>query len=254
MKEKSRSQDGEKLRPIKPGEVIRETPNFRVVTDYKPGLEGKRKGERFYIEPLSESGIATLMYAAAAHNIYNFDHRPVHGIRRDGVSVVPCLRADYIWENAVVLVRGDVRIPKKDEDSVPSPDRMEEVIAKGITIYTFQDDIPLGHQIKNPVARKLRVLQKTYKDEIPRDTVHSSDPDSYYKARKGWWRKVLLWIDVGIKTTEFKNPALLNKIREFKQDYAESDFFDTTERRTTKKDIRRANEILDEIWYVYGNR
>lgn len=34
-----------------PSGVFRETPHFRVVMDWKPGMEEQSGGERFFIEP-----------------------------------------------------------------------------------------------------------------------------------------------------------------------------------------------------------
>lgn len=166
------------LPPIKAGEIIRKTPNFQVVTDYKPGLEGKRKGERFFIEPLTPSGTQMLLSASQAHNVYNFNHRTV------GEYVFPCLRADYIKENLPVLLKGEVQIPKPGEDTIPSPDRMDELIAQHKHIYTFADNLPEEFGITNRCTRKLRIFQMSDKDAISSKSVHSYSYDSYYKVRK----------------------------------------------------------------------
>ena len=61
------------------GRVVRQTTHFRVVMDYKPGLEKTEAGERFFIEPLSDKAEIMLGLAALAHNVgvNNFNFREV---------------------------------------------------------------------------------------------------------------------------------------------------------------------------------
>ncbi len=245
--------DNEPLSPINAGEVIRRTPNFQIVTDYKHCPENTRNGERFFIEPTSPGGLSMLLYAASAHNIYNFNHRLVFGARSGVKDIIPCLRADYIKQNVWVLLRDDVQIPQPGEDTVPSPGRMEACIAKGARQYTFNDELPANFGITNPHTRHLRMLQMTYKDEIPDRIVHSPNPDSYYKVRKNWWYGVELTIDIGIERGEFTNPKLVEEMQRFLAKYFNTEFGNPNT-LTTAEDIQVANELISRTWEIYGNK
>lgn len=59
------------------GGVIRETDNFRIVMDWKPGVEEQIGGERFFIEPLTNEGQSMLRLAVQLHRIGNFNKREV---------------------------------------------------------------------------------------------------------------------------------------------------------------------------------
>lgn len=240
---------GESLPPIESGELLLRTPNLRVVTDYKPVLEGLRNGERFFIEPQTGAGLDMLRSAAKAHNIYNFNHRPVYGIRRNGVDLVPCLRADYIAENIPVLFQGVVEMPKPGEDTIPSPLRMEACITQGLHNYTFADG--LDYSVPNPMTRHLRLLQATFKDDIPPKVIHSDDPDSYYKVRKNWWVGVSAALQVGLIENEFSDPEMVEEINRFLDKFCNSDF-GSPEILTTVHDIAEANKLISKIWDYYG--
>lgn len=235
----------EPLPPIRAGEIIRKTSNFQVVTDYKPGLEGKREGERFFLEPLTRNGAHMLWSASKAHNIYNINHRRV------GEYTFPCLRADYIKPNVNVLLKGEVQIPKSEEDTIPSPDRMEECLMKRNAIYSFADNLSEDFGISNPNTRQLRMLQMADKDNIPNEIVHSNSDDSYYKVRKNWWYGVLLSMLSGIEEGEFKDPELIKEMDTFHNKFWGREFFDANH-LTTSKDIQEVNILLEKIWETYG--
>lgn len=120
-----------------PGGVVRETRNFRVVTDWKPGLENQVDGERFFIEPKTEMAEGMLQMAAEAHHISNFNIRKV--TLGDKTIEFSCLRADFIPENLLSLLRGATEIPEEGEDTIPSPDRMEECLELHPDKYTFSN-------------------------------------------------------------------------------------------------------------------
>jgi hypothetical protein len=235
----------EPLPPINPGEIIRKTPNFRVVTDYKPGLENTRAGERFFLEPLTIRGIRMLFLASKAHNIYNFNHRPVKEY------TLPCLRADYILPNVAVLLQGEVQVPRPGEDTIPSPDRMETCIAKEKYTYTFADDLPENFGILNPNTRDLKILQTTNKDNIPRKTIHSTDLDKYYKVRKGWWTGVLASVEIGLIDREFTDPQIIKELKTFQIKHTANNSSDENNLTISEK-IQEANALIDKIWETYG--
>jgi len=245
MRERLLLAEHDPLPSINLGEVIRKTPNFQVVTDYKPGLENTRAGERFFLEPLTITGGFILFNASKAHNIYNFNHRPV------GLYTFPCLRADYIQTNVSVLLKGEVQIPKTGEDTVPSPDRMEACLAKGGVEYTFADDLPIDFGIPNPDTRHLRMLQVFDKDTIPNEIVHSPHLDQCYKVRKTWWYAVLISIDLGIDSGEFADPELIKKMQAFRKKYKTREFFDPNN-LTTSENIQEVNALINKIWETYG--
>lgn len=120
------------------GGLVRQTRQFRVLMDWKPGLERQKGGERFFIEPLTDEAQRMLRSAADVHYIANFNVRSVESM--DGViSQRECLRADFSEANLPVLLRGEVKIPKEGEDTVPSIERMEECLRLHLATYTFSD-------------------------------------------------------------------------------------------------------------------
>lgn len=117
-------------------QLVKETVNYRVVTDWKPSLEDQPEGKRFYIEPKTDAAEETLIAASKAHNIPNFDKRNV--LTETGVRARQCLRADFSVENLGPIFFRETVVPEEGEDSVPSPDRMEECLNQGHD-YSFED-------------------------------------------------------------------------------------------------------------------
>ncbi|EKD57511.1 MAG: hypothetical protein ACD_57C00259G0005 [uncultured bacterium] len=117
--------------------MVKETANYRVIMDWKPGLEDQPEGERFYIEPKTDKAEAMLISAAMAHNIPNFDTRNV--VTKNKVRARQCLRTDFIVENLRPIFFKETIVPEEGKDSVPSPDRMEECLDLNRTEYTFED-------------------------------------------------------------------------------------------------------------------
>lgn len=235
---------------IIPGAELLITPNYRVVTDYKPELEGERTGERFFLEPRTSQGLTMLLEAAKAHNIYNFNHRSISGVRSEGLDLIPCLRADYSAENIPALFTDVTEIPKAGEDTIPSPARMEVCLVKKGD-YTFADDLPANYAIPNPTTRHLRLLQTLFKDEIPSYIVHSGDSDSYYKVRKNWWNGVCLSLDAGLDY-EFKDLDIQQHIEKFLNKYYNLEF-GHPDNLTTSQNIAEANRLISQIWEKYGS-
>lgn len=238
------------LPEIVPGAELLVTPNYRVVTDYKPGLEGQRAGERFFIEPRTGQGYSVLLKAAIAHNIYNFNHRPIPGIRNTGADLIPSLRADYSRENLPAIFDGVVEIPQPGEDTIPPPQRMEACMANGRE-YTFADGLSPTHGIPNPHTRHLRLLQATFKDEPPTKVIHSNDPDSYYKVRKNWWVVLMASLEVGLDDGEFSDLETAQLIEQFFGKFRTRTFM-SPDNLTTLDDIAVANRLITTIWGKYG--
>lgn len=120
------------------GGVFRETPHFRVVMDWKPGMEGQAGGERFFIEPKDDQALAMLQLAARTHRINNFNDRRVKASEWE--KELPSLRTDFSRENLPILLSGLVEIPKEGEDTIPSPDRMEECLGSHPEKYSFAEE------------------------------------------------------------------------------------------------------------------
>ena len=261
MNERLFPRDTETLPPIQPGEVVRQTPNFQIVTDYKLGLEGQKSGERFFIEPLTRDGEIMLGKAAKAHNIYNFNLRPHPYNPPGGDVVVPALQADYIPTNASPLLHGDIQIPEPGKGTIPSPDRMEACLAQQAqsntryphTVYTFADNLLSEHRMPNPVTRDLRLLQAIYLDDIPDRIIHSPDDNPYYKVRKGFWIGVVHDLDQGLETEEFTDPTIVERINSFLTTYGSGTGFLYAKHLTTQEDIIALNGLIDKIWKTYGN-
>ncbi len=147
---------------------------------------------------------------------------------------------------------GKVQIPESGKDTIPSPDRMEECIArKRFGDYTFADDLPPEYGIPNPITRQLRLLQTTHLDEIPSRVLHSADENSYYKVRKGWWILVLRRMRWGVERQEFTDSELLEEIQRFREKYTSKEF-SSSHHLTTGEDIGAANNLIDRIWSMYG--
>lgn len=246
--------DGQPLPSIKSGEILRRTPNFQVVTDYKPGHEGQKRGESFFIEPLTEKGSEMLFQAALAHNVFNFNVRP-HPYNPPGHEyAIPCLRADYTSDNVPILFHGDVQVPQPGLYTIPSPDRMEESISQtteyGLASYSFEDGIkPI---IPNPQTRHLRLMQATHLDDMPERVLHSADENSYYKVRKGWWLVVIGRLQLGIESGEISNPQLLETIAPYLAKWKAEGFM-RAKNLTTSEDIKEINNAINLIWQYHGN-
>ncbi|MBI4036501.1 hypothetical protein HY386_01310 [Candidatus Daviesbacteria bacterium] len=121
-----------------PGGILRETPHFKIVMDWKLGMERQPGGERFFIEPKDEGALRMLQLAARVHRINNFNNRTVQ--TSQGEKEFPSLRANFSMENLPTLLLGVVEIPEDDEDTIPSPDRMEGCLRLHPDEYTFSDN------------------------------------------------------------------------------------------------------------------
>lgn len=148
-----REPSGLALPDFYPGCVVKETANYRVVTDWKPGLENQPDGERFFIEPKTDAGEEMLFSAAQAHNIPNFNPRTVLDSKR------LCLRCDFSMENLGPIFFRETIVPEVGKDSVPSPDRMEECLEQGHKEYSFEDWVlPVSPQFKMTTASDKSLL------------------------------------------------------------------------------------------------
>lgn len=239
------------LPEIIPGEVVLVTPNFRVVTDYKPGQEGLREGERFFIEPASTKAYFMLSKAAQAHNIYNFNYRTVFNITHQGASTALALRADYIKENIPAIFMGIVEIPSPGSDTIPAVQRMDECISNEQFYYNFAPNLPENYGIPNPFTRHLRYIQVAFRDEVPTRIVHSSDRDSYYKVRKNWWFGLFASLDLAMTTNEFNDLETRRLVGKFFAKFFKREFT-RSKNLTTASDIAEANALIDKIWQRYG--
>jgi|SRR3989344_6249065 len=125
------------LPEFSPGATVRESEQYRIVMDWKPGSEKQKSGQRFFIEPKTDEAQRMLEMASKTHNIGNFNEREV--INEEGTSIRRCLRADFIIENLPSLLLGQVDIPAEGEDTIPSPDRMEECLRNHPSHYSYTD-------------------------------------------------------------------------------------------------------------------
>lgn len=240
---------------ITPGEIVLQTPHYQVVTDFKPGMEGDPKGNRFFLMAREDSNIliSLLLDSAMAHNIYNFNFIPV--VTNDRLSFVPAVRADYIPENIPTLLEGFVEIPKSvdlADHTIPSPDRLEACLDDYLLLdpenqpsrpeYTFKTGEP--NNIPDPATRGLRLMYHLYSDEIPDRIIHSGSENRYFKVTKIWFVGVTHFLHKGLRSGEFSDPEVIPLIHEF------IDFFRTeySKRRLTKpEDIERTNELIKKI-------
>lgn len=236
--------------PIKIGEIIYETLHFRIVTDYKPGLEEQRKGERFFLEPKNYKAAAILLEAATYHNIYNFN------VRRSGqpysnVSWLPALRIDYTQENIPALFQGFTEIPEEGKDSIPSPDRLEECMKLRpacLSQYRFsetEDNPPVA----DLTLRHLKQLYLVFSDVIPNKIIHSTDPNPWFKVRKSWFTGVRADITVAIEEGLITDKIVLKTIQDCFDHLQKSEFFD--DRDTLPEDIARVNAVIQAILDFY---
>ncbi len=137
--------------------TVKETANYRVVTDWKPGLEDQPQGKRFYIEPKTDDAEEMLFSAAQAHNIPNFNKRNV--VTETGVRTRLCLRADFSVDNLGPIFFRETVFPEVGNDTIPSPDRMEECLEQGHKEYSFEDWVlPVSPQFKMTTASDKSLL------------------------------------------------------------------------------------------------
>ena len=237
------------LPEMTPGEIVHQTEHYCVVTDFKPGMEGDPNGARFFIELRDESKSVWMLFEAAkAHNIYNFNIRPVS--IPWGIVYLPSLRADYIPNNIHPLIEGRVEIPvspRVEDHTIPSPDRMETCLKRippsGHLEYTFVDGEV--YQIPDPMTRQLRLLLNVFSDEIPSEEIHGNSAHRYFKVRRNWFHRVVGAMEMGIRTGEFKDSELVSALKEFLY-YIVSDEF-RKKPLTTKDDIEWANSLIRKI-------
>lgn len=233
---------------ITPGEIVHQTPNYQIITDFKPGLECRPEGARFFITPRSNTGAVDVLFEAAmAHNLYTFTTRAID--TPSGTEYVPALRADYISENIPPLFFGRVDIPTShalEDHTIPSPDRMEACINKFLPVspfYSMVDGEPIT--VPDPKTRQLRLLMNAYSDEIPEELIESTSSNRYFKSRKNWFMAVVHALNSGIKSGEFQNQQLVGTINYF-LNYTYSDQF-REKKLITPTDIYLANSVIANI-------
>jgi hypothetical protein len=118
---------------FKEGGVVKESPNFHIVMGYKANILVVDR-ERFFIVPLNDQAEVMLQSAAGLHLIPT-EYRPVAG--REGDHLV--VRMDWSEENWLDIVEEDnLLIPGEEyPDTVPTIQRMEELLELGKLGYTF---------------------------------------------------------------------------------------------------------------------
>lgn len=130
-------QDKMSLPLFETGGIFRQTSHFRIVMDFKPDMQGKKEGQRFFIEPLDPEAEEMLELAAKAHNVPNFNYREVRA--GETTFLRKSLRADFVKEVLLPLFYDLTVIPADGNDSIPSPKRMEECMELHPNSYTFFD-------------------------------------------------------------------------------------------------------------------
>ena len=236
---------------ITPGKIVHQTAHYQVVTDFKPGMEGKPKGARFFIEPKSDGvPVFMLFNAAETHNIYDFTIRPI--ATPQGTTHLPTLRVNYTAANVSPLMYGKVDVPSSyamKDSTVPSPDHMELCMDKKppfqakANYYFFVEGATL--QIPNPMTRRLHLLLNAFSDEIPPQIIHGNNNDRYRKVRKNWFNGVVGAMESGMLSGEFANIDLIGRVEQF-LDYVTSYDF-KHKLLTTEDDIKWANALIREI-------
>ncbi|MBI2021718.1 hypothetical protein HYS93_02405 [Candidatus Daviesbacteria bacterium] len=124
--------------PFRFGQAIRVTPSFVVFDGYKPGLEGKAEGQRWYISPRTDAAEQMLIEAAKLHRIGQGLTQP-HQVLAPISQTRTLLRTDRTSDNLRVLIGGAVDKPKEWEDAAPTPDRMEQCLSLHPDFYSFYD-------------------------------------------------------------------------------------------------------------------
>lgn len=120
------------------GQVIYDTPNYLVINGFKPGFQDQKEGQRFYIVPLTDEAEEMLRMASMEHNVPNLTEYWVK-VGKDERKIRKALRADFIQENLEPLRNGITSVPPVGEDTIPSPDRLEECLLKHPGYYSFSD-------------------------------------------------------------------------------------------------------------------
>jgi len=84
-------------------------------------------------------------------------------------------------------------------------------------------------------------LRYQFSDEIPNKVLYG---DGKYKVRTNWWQGLVAELEIDLKKGAIPE-HLRYEVESFVEHYTSKEFH--RQRRTKKKDIKRANELLDEI-------
>ncbi len=233
--------DKNPLPSIVPGEVLKQSPNYQIVTNFYPAVDSSEMRPAFFIDSMTEQGMGMLGKAAVAHNYFRFVIRPTPVGSDRHRQFQPALLVEYESSSLPPLFQGRVQIPEARAFTIPSLDRMEQCIPGGS--YSFSDEEPM--LIPNPYSRRLKMLQGMYLDDIPDEIIHSNADNPYYKARKGWWLLALRALNGALRSSEVDDIQLIGQAETFSSKYSE---FIRSSRITTEQDIVAVNEIIDQIW------
>jgi hypothetical protein len=233
--------DKNPLPSIVPSEVLKQTRNYQIVTDYYPAVGSSEMRPAFFIDPMTEKGMGVLGKAAVAHNYFRFVIRPTPVGSDRHRQFQPALLVEYESSSLPPLFQGRVEIPEAGAFTIPSPDRMEQCIPEGN--YSFSDGEPMS--IPNPYSRRLKMLQGMYLDDIPDEIIHSTADNPYNKVRKGWWLLSIRALNNALRVNEVGDINLVARAEALSSKYSE---FIRSSRVTTEQDIAAVNEIIDQIW------
>jgi hypothetical protein len=113
---------------------------------------------------------------------------------------------------------------------------------------------PEKEKIAKQITR-LHWFKDTWKSEIPDQILSAKSQDKMYKVRKNWWAGLVSDFEYGVlpildATT---HAELILKISNFSHDFCGQEFQGKTGRLTTREDIDRADQLIEEILGVLEN-
>lgn len=112
-----------------------------------------------------------------------------------------------------------------------------------------QPNIEQGNENITKLINKLTYLKDECSSEIPDQIIEGNESDIQYKVRKNWWNGLVGHFEnvVISHLDEQIHSALIEKIRQFISDYTSEEFQGSRGRLTTKEDIERADDLIEEV-------
>lgn len=92
----------------------------------------------------------------------------------------------------------------------------------------------------------LRKMNQLYKDNVPKEIIHSTSTNNRYKARKGWFAGLTFALDYGINAGKIIDPEIIGAIKDF-EDYIMSPPFSDPNYLTRPDDIARGKQIIEKV-------
>jgi hypothetical protein len=107
-------------------------------------------------------------------------------------------------------------------------------------------DIENLPELRRQAIEDLLILRDDYKNEIPREILHSTSSDNKYKVRKSWFQGLVAVAENRLMKGLIREPNLVKDIDAFIVRYTSPDWAHPAV-LTTKEDIEKADNLIDKI-------